>query len=124
MSGRKRKQRKLPPVVWGYENGQQIVTRAVGRHATEMPAVRIHGLRETIREMGGIVDAFAIAADLPDDRSQKIMMRVTAKVAIDLMQDAADDMRAILALSPMLREIVARVDAGRKQTPRHLRGTA
>lgn len=117
------RRKKQPPVVWGWENGQQIVVHASARWARDLPAVRIHGLHETIKEMGAVVDAFVIATGLPEDKS-KVMMRLAAKVAIDLMQDAADDMRAILALSPMLREIVTRVDAGSKQTPRHLGGTA
>lgn len=108
------RRRKQPPVVWGYENGQHIVTRATGRHALEMPAVRLHGLYDTIREMGGVVDAFAIASKLPDDRSQALMMRVTATVACELMMQAADNMRAVLALSPTLREVVATVEASMK----------
>ena len=54
MSGRKRKR---PPVVWGWENGQQIVVHASARWARDLPAIRIHGLYETIKEMGGVVEA-------------------------------------------------------------------
>lgn len=117
------RRKKLPPVVWGFQDGQTIVVHASARWARDLPAVRIHGLWHTVNEMGRCVDAFRAAKGLPD-RTWDLMMSMTATVACELMEQAADDMRAILALSPSLREIVARVDAGRKQTPRHLGGSA
>jgi hypothetical protein len=96
----------------GHNNiGHQIVTRAAGRWAREMPAYRLRFLRDTIEGFEGVVQAFDVAHDLPEERQRHIILNVVAYVARDLMLEAADGFRSVLALSPQLRELIAAVDA-------------
>jgi hypothetical protein len=99
------------PVEWGYENGQQIVIRASGRWACDLPVARWRGLRDTISDMGEVVRAFDGTRDIADTDQRLTMLSMSASVARALMLQAADDMRAVLALSPAIRGALARVDA-------------
>jgi hypothetical protein len=99
------------PVVWGYENGQQIVIRAAGHWQHDLPADRWRGLRNTIDDMGQIVRAFDVTRDIADDGQRLTMLSMTASVARALMLQAAGDMRAMLALSPAIRSALAKADA-------------
>jgi hypothetical protein len=98
------------PVEWGHDdNGQQIVTRAAGRWARDLPAFRLRGLRDTIKDMNGVVRAFDASNGMPEAQ-RLLMLSMTASVARGLMLQAADDFRAVLALSPQLRAAIARED--------------
>jgi hypothetical protein len=102
--------KRCRPVEWGHDdNGQQIVTRAAGRWASNLPAFRLRGLRDTIKDMGGVVRAFDASNGMPEAQ-RLLMLSMTASVARELMLQAADDFRAILALSPQLRAAIARED--------------
>jgi hypothetical protein len=99
------------PVEWGYENGQQVVVRAAGRWACDLPVARWRGLRDTISDMGEVVRAFDGTRDIADVDQRLTMLSMVASVARGLMVQAADDMGAVLALSPRLRENLAKADA-------------
>jgi hypothetical protein len=102
---------RRPPVEWGYENGQHVVTHASGRAAHELPSDRWRGLRDTIDDMGAVVRAFDGTRDVADDGRRLTMLSMAATVARALMLQAADDMRSALALSPAVRSAIAKVDA-------------
>jgi hypothetical protein len=99
------------PVVWGYENGQQIVIRAAGHWQHDLPPDRWRGLRNTIDDMGQVVLAFDATCDIADDVQRLTMLSMAASVARALILQATSDMRAVLALSPALRSAIAKVDA-------------
>ena len=103
--------KRRPPVEWGVDDtGQQIVTRARGRWTFDLPVARLRYLRNIIDDMAQVVKAIDCAAALQGD-AKHTMLFMSASVGRCLMLDAADNMRAVLALSPALREAVAREDA-------------
>jgi len=101
------------PSCGAYENGQTIITHAASRWARDLPAVRLHALRNTIDHMSDCVDAFDAAAALPE-KPQWLMVSMTITVSCQLMLQAIEEMRAVLALSPSLRAVVARVEASKR----------
>jgi hypothetical protein len=106
-----RKARRRPPVEWGYENGRLVVARASGWAVRELPVARWRGLRETIDDMGAVVRAFDGTRDIADAGLRLTMLSMAGSVARALMVQAADDMRAVLALSPAIRSALAKADA-------------
>lgn len=106
------KARRRHPVEWGYENGRQVVTHASGRAARELPVPRLGMLRDTIEDMGDLVKAFDGMRRIADKDLHLTMLAMTATVARNLMLEAAEDMRALLALSPDIRNALAQADAG------------
>ena len=98
------------PIVWGYENGQQIVIRAAGHWQHDLPADRWRGLRNTIDDMGQVVRAFDATCDIADHGQRLTMLSVAATVARQLILQATEDMRHALALSPAMRSAIAKVD--------------
>ncbi len=94
----------------GWPDHRRPRLSALGERPAGSPGSRVW---HTIREMGSCVEAFRAAKGLPD-KTWGLMMSITATVACELMEQAADDMQAVLALSPTLREVVARVDANKR----------
>jgi hypothetical protein len=86
------------------------VTRARGRWAFDLPVARLRYLRDGIEDMAQVVEAFDCAARLEAD-AKHTMLCISASVGRCLMLEAADNMRAVLALSPALREAFSRGDA-------------
>jgi hypothetical protein len=105
------KARRRRSVEWGYENGRHVVTHASGRAARELPAPRWGLLRDTIDDMGAVVRAFDGTRDIADAGLRLTMLSIAGSVARALMVQAADDMRALLALSPAIRSALAEADA-------------
>jgi hypothetical protein len=100
---------KAPPVQWGAdEKGCQVVIHASGRWARDLPLVRLRGLRDTIDDMGQVVKAFDGTRDIAADGQRLTMLSMTASVARALMVQAADDMRAVLALDPQSFDVLVR----------------
>jgi hypothetical protein len=64
------------------------------------------GLRDTIKDMDGVVHAFEASNGMPEAQ-RLLMLSMTASVARELMLQAADDFRTILTLSPQLRAAIA-----------------
>lgn len=101
---------KRAPIKWGYENGQQVVLEARGAWGRALPFDRLRGLRNVINDMAAVVEAFDCAIRLKGD-AKLTMLCMSATVGRQLMVEAAEDMRAVLVLSPALREAFSREDA-------------
>ena len=69
-------------------------------------------LRDTIEDMGDVVKAFDGMRRISDKDLHMTMLAMTATVARNLMLEAAKDMRALLVLSPDIRNALAQADAG------------
>ena len=106
----KRSPARKRPVEWGFEGGQQVVTRARGPWASKLPVTRLRYLRNDIEDMASVVEAFDHAGELQGN-AKLLMLCMTASVARGLMLEAADNLQAVLALSPALREALSREDA-------------
>jgi hypothetical protein len=98
-------------IEWGYENGRQVLTRATGRLGQEMPVTRWRNLRDTIDDMIDVVKAFDDTRHIADADQRFTLPSMSASVARALMLQAVEDMQAALALSPWLREAIARKEA-------------
>ena len=98
------------PVQWGYENGRHIVTRATGRLARELPIAQWQGMRSTIAELQDVADGInALRAYPAGDVADA--MAVIAVHSVSLIGSLAESARSVLALSPRLREDLAKADA-------------
>lgn len=104
-----RKAKKRAPIEWGYENGRHVVTHATGKWSLDMPGPRLHGLRDTVKDLQQVAAAFRAARGLPD-REWILVTRMTVTVADTLIWQLVGDLEAILALSPTLRATIAKVD--------------
>jgi hypothetical protein len=106
---------KAFPVQWGRDDkGRAIVTSVCGHWAHDLPAAHWRGLRDTINDMGEVVDAFNAFGDMRGSATadQRLtMLSMCATVARTLMLQAAEDMGGVLALSPRLRSVLAKGDA-------------
>lgn len=114
MAKPKKSAKRRRPIEWGYVNGRQVVTHAAGQHAIESPAFRFYGPWKVIEQMDDCIVAFEKANSL-DGESRGIMLAMTAVVASKLMREAANDIDAVLVLSPQLREAVIRFNAINKK---------
>ena len=98
------------PVQWGYENGRHIVTRATGRLARELPIAQWQGMRSTIAELQDVADGINALRTYPPGAVADALA-VIAVHSVSLIGDLAERARSVLALSPRLREDLAKADA-------------
>ncbi len=102
---------KAAPVEWGTDaNGRQIVVRAIGSFAHELPVAQWQGLRSTIANLQDVADGINTLRTYPPGAVADAMA-VIAVHSVSLIADLAERAHSVLALSPRLREDLAKADA-------------
>jgi hypothetical protein len=102
---------KAAPVQWGFgPDGRQIVVRAIGSWAHDLPVAQWQGMRTTIADLQDVADGInALRAYPAGDVADA--MAVIAVHSVSLIGSLAESARSVLALSPRLREDLAKADA-------------
>src|SRR5216684_2628270 len=107
---------KAAPVEWGTDaNGRQIVVRAIGSFAHELPVAQWQGLRSTIASLQDVADGINTLRAYPPGAVADAMA-VIAVHSVSLIGDLAERAHSVLALSPRLREDLAKADARMART--------
>jgi hypothetical protein len=102
---------KAAPVQWGIDDkGRQIVLRAIGSYAHELPVAQWQLMRSTIADLQDVADGINTLRAHPAN-DVAAAMAVIAVHSVSLIADLAERARSILALSPRLREDLAKADA-------------
>jgi hypothetical protein len=102
---------KAAPVQWGIgPDGRQIVVRAIGSFAHELPVAQWQGLRWTIAELQDVADGINTLRAHPAN-DVAAAMAVIAVHSVSLIADLAERAHSVLALSPRLRADIAKADA-------------
>ena len=102
---------KAAPVQWGIDDkGRHIVVRAIGSFAHDLPVAQWRGMRTAIADLQDVADGInALRAYPPADVADA--MAVIAVHSVSLIDTLAERARSVLALSPRLREDLAKADA-------------
>jgi len=108
------KARKAPSVQkgaiqWGYDKGRLIVVQAPGRWANELPAGRWCLLRDNVTDLQDVANGINSLRAYPAGDVADAMVAVAARGS-SLIEDLIENARAFMALSPKLREAVAKID--------------
>ena len=99
------------PVQWGTDDkGRQVVVRAIGSYAHDLPVAQWQGLRTTIADLQDVADGINALRAYPAG-DVAAAMAVIAVHSISLIDVLAEQARSVLALSPRLREDLAKADA-------------
>jgi hypothetical protein len=102
---------KAAPVEWGMDaNGRQIVTRARGSWVHDLPVAQWQGLRTTIADLQDVADGINALRTYPPGAVADALA-VIAVHSVSLIGSLAESARSVLALSPRLREDLAKADA-------------
>ena len=102
---------KAAPVQWGMDdNGRQIVVRAIGSFAHELPVAQWRGMRTTIADLQDVADGINALREYPA-RDVADALAVIAVHSVSLIADLAERAHSVLALSPRLRADIAKADA-------------
>ena len=102
---------KAAPVQWGMDdNGRQIVVRAIGSFAHDLPVAQWQGLRTTIADLQDVADGINALRTYPPGAVADALA-VIAVHSVSLIADLAERAHSVLALSPRLREDLAKADA-------------
>ena len=98
-------------VQWGTDDkGRQIVVRAIGSYAHDLPVAQWQGLRTAIADLQDVADGInALRAYSAGDVADA--MAVIAVHSVSLIGELSERARSVLALSPRLREDLAKADA-------------
>ena len=99
-------------IQWGYDKGRLIVVQAPGRWANELPAGRWCLLRDTVTDLQNVANGINSLRAYPAGDVADAMLAVAARGS-SLIDDLIENARAFMAMSPKLREAVAKVDAQR-----------
>jgi hypothetical protein len=99
-------------IQWGYDKGHLIVVQAPGRWAYELPAGRWCLLRDTVTDLQDVANGINSLRAYPAGDVADAMVAVAARGS-SLIEDLIENARQFMALSPKLREAVAKVDAQR-----------
>jgi hypothetical protein len=99
-------------IQWGYDKGRLIVVQAPGRWANELPAGRWCLLRDTVADLQDVANGINSLRAYPAGDVADAMLAVAARGS-SLIEDLIENARAFIAMSPKLREAVAKVDAQR-----------
>jgi hypothetical protein len=102
---------KAAPVEWGIDdNGRHIVVRAIGSFAHDLPVAQWQGMRTTIANLQDVADGInALRTYQPAAVADALA--VIAVHSVSLIDELAERARSVLALSPRLREDLAKADA-------------
>ena len=102
---------KAAPIQWGIDDtGRQIVVRAIGSFAHELPVAQWRGMRTTIADLQDVADGINALRDYPAG-DVAAAMAVIAVHSVSLISTLAEEAHSVLALSPRLREDLAKADA-------------
>jgi hypothetical protein len=102
---------KAAPVQWGFgPDGRQIVVRAIGSWAHDLPVSQWQGMRTTIADLQDVADGINALRAYPAG-DVAAAMAVIAVHSVSLIGSLAESARSVLALSPRLREDLAKADA-------------
>jgi hypothetical protein len=105
------KANKAHPIQWGIgPDGRQIVVRAIGSFAHELPVAQWQGLRWTIAELQDVADGINALREYPPGKVADALA-VIAVHSVSLIGELSERARSVLALSPRLREDIAKADA-------------
>ncbi len=96
-------------IQWGYDKGRLIVVQAPGRWANELPAGRWCLLRDTVTDLQDVANGINSLRAYPAGDVADAMVAVAARGS-SLIEDLIENARAFMALSPKLREAVAKID--------------
>jgi hypothetical protein len=107
---------KAAPVQWGTDDkGRQVVVRAIGSYAHDLPVAQWQGMRTVIADLQDVADGInALRAYPAGDVADA--MAVIAVHSVSLIGELAERARSVLALSPRLREDIAKADARMART--------
>jgi hypothetical protein len=102
---------KAHPIQWGIgPDGRQIVVRAIGSFAHELPVAQWQGLRWTIAELQDVADGINALREYPAGNVADALA-VIAVHSVSLIGELAERAKSVLALSPRLRADIAKADA-------------
>jgi hypothetical protein len=102
---------KTHPVEWGVDDeGRQIVVRASSWYAHELPVAQWRGMRWTIAELQNVAAGIDALRAYPAGDVAAAMAVIAAR-GVTLIDSLAESARCILAMSPRLREDIAKADA-------------
>jgi hypothetical protein len=96
-------------IQWGYDKGRLIVVQAPGRWANELPAGRWCLLRDTVTDLQDVANGINSLRAYPAGDVADAMLAVAARGS-SLIEDLIENARAFVAMSPKLREAVAKVE--------------
>jgi hypothetical protein len=99
-------------IQWGYDKGRLIVVQAPGRWANELPAGRWCVLRDTVTDLQDVANGINSLRAYPASDVADAMLAVAARGG-SLIEDLIENARAFMAMSPKLREAVAKIDTQR-----------
>jgi hypothetical protein len=107
-----RKSTRKGAIQWGYDKGRLIVVQAPGRWANELPAARWCLLRDNVSDLQDVANGINSLRAYPSGDVADAMLAVAARGS-SLIDDLIENARQFMAMSPKLREAVAKVDAQR-----------
>jgi hypothetical protein len=107
-----RKSARKGAIQWGYDKGRLIVVQAPGRWANELPAARWCLLRDNVSDLQDVANGINALRAYPSADVADAMLAVAARGS-SLIDDLIENARQFMAMSPKLREAVAKVDAQR-----------
>jgi hypothetical protein len=107
-----RKAARKGAIQWGYDKGRLIVVHAPGRWATDLPAPRWCLLRDNVSDLQDVANGINSLRAYPVGDVADAVLAVAARGS-SLIEDLIENARQFLAMSPKLREAVAKVDAQR-----------
>jgi hypothetical protein len=99
-------------IQWGYDKGRLIVVQAPGRWANELPAARWCLLRDNVSDLKDVANGINSLRAYPSADVADAMLAVAARGS-SLIDDLIENALQFMAMSPKLREAVAKVDAQR-----------
>jgi hypothetical protein len=103
-------------VQWGFgPDGRQIVVRAIGSYAHDLPVAQWQGLRTAIADLQDVADGINALRAYPAG-DVAAAMAVIAVHSVSLIGELSERARSVLALSPRLREDIAKADARMART--------
>jgi len=99
-------------IQWGYDKGRLIVVQAAGRWANELPAGRWCLLRDTVTDLQDVANGINSLRAYPAGDVADAILAVAARGS-SLIGDLIENVRQFMAMSPKLREAVAKIDIQR-----------
>ena len=84
--------------------------RAIGSYAHDLPVAQWQGLRTTIADLQDVADGINALREYPAGDVADALA-VIAVHSVSLIDELAERARSVLALSPRLREDLAKADA-------------
>jgi hypothetical protein len=102
---------KAAPVQWGTDDkGRAIILSASVRWAHTLPVAQWQGMRTTIADLQDVADGINTLRAYPAG-DVAAAMAVIAVHSVSLIGELSERARSVLALSPRLREDLAKADA-------------